>query len=194
MDAALNSGSFLVLILIVDFAITSLHSYQEWKGVGAPLWRNFGAIVGVDIPDKWGFLFFTVGLTLTLFLIGFVGIIGPLGPGWTAVALGALIGARLSDTLVSHVLLYCAGYRPNPGLSSTALYILEALFIGWAFQARLAADPAFAKAGLALGAIPFPLVLPALWLLGLLKPAWKRPRWRGWEPMPSWAAANRRAA
>jgi hypothetical protein len=76
MDAA----PILLLILVVDFAITSLHSYQEWKGVGAPLWRNFGAIAGLDVPDRLGFLFFTVVLTVVLFAIGFVGITGLFGP------------------------------------------------------------------------------------------------------------------
>ena len=65
MDASLNSAPLLALILVADFAITSLHSYQELKGVGAPLWRNFGAIAGLDVPDRLGFLFFTVVLTLT---------------------------------------------------------------------------------------------------------------------------------
>jgi hypothetical protein len=194
MDTVLNTGLVLVLILVADFAITSLHSFQEWKGAGAPLWRNFGAIVGVKIPDVWGFRIFTILLTVTLFAIGFVGIIGPLGSRWTAAALGALIGARLSDTLVSHVLLYGVGYHPNPGLHSTALYVLEALFIWFAFQARLAADPSCAKAGLALGAIAFVLVLPALWLVGWLKPALRQPRWRRWEPIPSWAATNSQPA
>ena len=79
MDAALNSTALLLLILVADFAITSLHSYQEWKGLGAPLWRNFGAIVGFDFPDRCGFWLFTATLTLFLFAIGFVGIIGPTG-------------------------------------------------------------------------------------------------------------------
>jgi hypothetical protein len=70
---------FLVLILIVDFAFTLLHSYQEWKGAGAPLWRNFGAIVGLKIPDWLGFLGFTVGLTFLLFAVGLIGIMAPLG-------------------------------------------------------------------------------------------------------------------
>jgi hypothetical protein len=163
MDAALNSVPLIALILLVDFAITFSHSYQEWRGLGAPIWRNFGAIVGVDIPDRWGFPIFTVLLTVSLFAIGFVGIIGPLR--WSAFALGALIGARLSDTLISHVLLYGVGYRPNPGLSSTPLYVLEALFIVWAFQPRLAANPSSAKAGLVLGILAFVLVLPGLWLV-----------------------------
>ena len=100
VDAILNSAPILVLILLADFAITSLHSIQEWKGVGAPLWRNFGAIVGLDVPDRLGFLFFTALLTLTLLAIGCVGITGLFGPWLTAAALGALIGARLSDTVV----------------------------------------------------------------------------------------------
>src|SRR5215212_6670164 len=126
------SPPLLVAILLADFAITLLHSYQEWKGEGALLWRYFGAIVGLDIPDQLGFVFFTIGLTLALFAVGFAAIFG--FPAWvTAFALGALIGARLSDTFVSHVLPHALGYRPNPGLSSTPLYGLEALFISFIF-------------------------------------------------------------
>ena len=185
MDAALDWASVSALILIADLAITSLHSYQEWKGEGAPLWRNFGAIVGLAVPDRWGFLFFTVGLTLALFIVGLIGILGPFGPSWTAGALAALIGARLSDTLVSHVLLHTIGYRPNPGLRSTPLYVLEALFLVWAFQSSLAADTRSAIIGLSVGALVFVLVLPVLRLLRWAKPAWKRPAWERWQPMPS---------
>jgi hypothetical protein len=55
MDASLDSAPLLALILVADFAITSLHSYQEWKGAGAPLWRNFGAIAGLDVPNVGAF-------------------------------------------------------------------------------------------------------------------------------------------
>jgi hypothetical protein len=61
-----RAAPLLILILAANFAITALHSWQEWKGPGAPLWRNFGAIVGLKIPDALGFLGFTVLLTLTL--------------------------------------------------------------------------------------------------------------------------------
>jgi hypothetical protein len=105
-----------------------------------------------------------------------------------------LIGARLSDTLVSHVLLYCLGYRPNPGLSSTPLYVLEALFIAVTFQPRLAADPLFAIAGIAAGALSFVLVLPGLSLARWLFPTLRRPAWVRWQAMPSWAAANSKPA
>lgn len=200
MDEALNhfsqisgfprSAPLLLLILAANFVITALHSWQEWKGPGAPLWRNFGAIVGLKIPDTAGFLGFTVLLTLALWSLGLIGIAGwlarPLGIGCAALALGALIGARLSDTLVSHVLLNALGYRPNPGLSSTPLYVLEALFVVVAFRAGLAADPTSAWWGIAVGAGFFVLVLPGLWLLQLLIPGWRRERWQRGRPMPSW--------
>src|SRR3954454_11263144 len=100
-----RSAPLLILVLAANFAITALHSRQEWKGAGAPLWRNFGAIVGVKIPDWLGFVGFTAGLTLILWTLALIGIAGL--PRWMppAFALGALIGARVSDTLVSHVLL-----------------------------------------------------------------------------------------
>lgn len=190
MDAVLNSAAFLLLILMADFAFTLLHSYQEWKGAGAPLWRNFGAIVGLDIPDKVGFLVFTVSLTLTLLAIAFVGVIDPIGPRSTALALGALIGARLSDTLVSHVLVCGVGYRPNHGLSSTPRYVLEALFMFMAFGTRLEAAPGFAILGLASGVVVFLLVWPLLLFVRWVMPSWRRPRWQRWQPMPSWASTN----
>ncbi|MEA2940486.1 MAG: hypothetical protein QOD09_1015 [Bradyrhizobium sp.] len=207
MDEALNhfsrisalprSAPLLLLILAANFAITALHSWQEWKGPGAPLWRNFGAIVGLKIPDRAGFLGFTVLLTLTLWSLGLIGIAGwfarPAGIGCVAFALGALIGARLSDTLVSHLLLNALGYRPNPGLSSTPLYVLEALFMIVAFRAGLAADPTSAWWGIAAGAAFFVSVLPGLWLLRSVFPACRREPWRRWQPMPPWASADRSA-
>jgi hypothetical protein len=184
---ALSALSLLLLVLLADFAITLLHSFQELKGVGAPLWRNFGAVVGLDISDSWGFGFFTIALTVTLFVLGFVGIVGILGERAAALALGVLIGARLSDTLVSHVLLHFVGYRPNPGLSSTPLYILEALFLAWLFKASLAAHPNYAWSGFAVGIVAFLAVLPGLWVARQIWPERQRPTWHRRQPMPAWA-------
>jgi hypothetical protein len=181
-----RSAPLLVLILAADFAITTLHSWQEWKGAGGPLWRNFGAIVGAKIPDPLGFLVFTAGLTLGLWALALIGIAG--WPRWIppAFALGTLIGARVSDTLISHVLLNGLGYRPNPGLSSTPLYIIEALFLIAAFRAGLGADWASAHWGIIAGAGFFVAVLPLLWLLRLAVPGWRRERWQRGQPMPVW--------
>jgi len=180
--------SGLITILLVDFALTLWHAYQECKGPGSPLWRNFGAIVGLEIPNRLGFLGFTIGLTLIPFAVGFVAIIGPLSGFWTALALGALIGARLSDTLVSHVVLYGIGYRPNPGLPSTPFYVVEAAFLAWFFAAPLAAEPFAEKLGLVFGAGAFVIVLPSLWLARLAFPQARRPPWTRGQPMPAWAA------
>jgi hypothetical protein len=125
----------LFFILGLDWAFTAVHDYEEWRGAKAPLWRVFGAVVGVWVPNWIGFLSFTVALTLLLWSVGLAGIvgwlpfIGHLTPAITVGALGAVIGARISDTIVSHWGLYSLGYRPNPGLKSTPLYILEAVFV-----------------------------------------------------------------
>jgi hypothetical protein len=188
-----RSAAALLLVLGLNFAITALHSYQEWTGRGGPLWRNFGAIVGLYVPNSAGFLVFTAGLTLALWALALAGIagwlpfVGVVGPSVSAAALGALIGARLSDTAISHVALHAAGYRPNPGLSSTPLYIVEAVFVLIAFQKGLAADPTAAKCGFLAGALAFVLVLPVLWLARLAIPAWRRTRWLRWQPLPAWA-------
>jgi hypothetical protein len=181
-----RSAPLLIIILAADVAITGLHSFQEWKGAGGPLWRNFGAIVGVKIPDPLGFLGFTAGLTLGLWALALIGIAGC--PRWIppAFALGALIGARVSDTLVSHILLNALRYRPNPGLSSTPLYIIEALFLIVALRAGLAADPTSACWGIIVGAGFFVVVLPLLWLARLLVPGWRRERWQRGRAMPAW--------
>lgn len=96
------------LILGLDWAFSALHSYQEWKGEKVPLWRVFGAIVGVWLPNWLGFGSFTLLLTLVLWGTGLAGmaawlpIVGQVSSTVAVGALGALIGARISDTLVSH--------------------------------------------------------------------------------------------
>jgi hypothetical protein len=185
-----RSSVALVIILGLNGALTALHSWQEWKGKDVPIWRVFGAIVGLWLPNWLGFLFFTLGLTLALWIVGLASIsgwlIGPLREPCAAGALGALIGARLSDTLVSHWGLYALGYRPNPGLTSTPLYIIEAIFILLTFWKGLELAPKAAWWGFALGVGAFILVLPALRGLWMIAPSWRRDRWARWQPLPAW--------
>jgi len=188
-----RSSGALTLILLLDWAFSAFHSYQEWRGTKAPLWRIFGAVVGVWVPNWVGFLAFTIGLTLLLWCVGLMAIagwlpvIGHLTEPTAVVALGALIGARISDTLVSHWGLYAVGYRPNPGLSSTPLYVLEAAFILLTFWQGLSSHPVAARWGFVLGAGFFILVLPALRSARLWAPASRRPPWIRWQPLPDWA-------
>ena len=125
-----------LLLLALSWAFSAVHVWEEWRGSAFPLWRAFGAIEGVYLPNGLGFLFFTVALLLILWIISAGAIIG-LGPRGSLTAeqgvfcLGALIGALVSDCIFSHWIPYLAGYRPNPGVRSTALYVIEAALLLW---------------------------------------------------------------
>jgi len=187
------SAMALFLILGLDWVFTGIHTYQEWRGEAAPLWRVFGAVVGLRLPNRVGFLLFTVTLTLALWIVGLAGIagwlpwIGELSEPAPVRALGILIGARIGDTLISHWGLYGLGYRPNPGLKSTPLYVLEAVFILLTFWRGLSHDPHAALCGFVIGAGFFVLVLPALWAWRIIAPSWRREPWTRWQPLPAWA-------
>ena len=187
------SAVALFLILGFDWVFTGIHTYQEWRGEAAPLWRVFGAVVGLRLPNWLGFLLFTVTLTLVLWGVGLAGIagwlacVGHLSPQKAVGALGILIGARIADTLISHWGLYALGYRPNPGLKSTPLYVLEAVFILLTFWNGLAHDPHAALRGFAIGAGFFILVLPVLRVVRVIAPPWRREPWMRWQPLPAWA-------
>jgi hypothetical protein len=184
----------LFIILGMSAAFTLIHTAQEWKGRGGPLWWNFGAIVGIRVPWWLGFLFFFLILTVTQWLVALAAITGSLvicrvESKYAAVALGALIAARVADTLVSHVLPYVLGYRPNPGLSSTLLYIFEAGLMIATFLKGLTTGCGFTCLGVAIGALAFFIVLPLLWSLRIVKD-WSKDRWRPGEPPPPWTGIH----
>jgi len=186
-----NSALALFVILGFSWAFTLIHVLQEWKGEAVPIWRVFGAIVGVRIPNGWGFAGFTLGLTVIEWAVSLAAIagwplVGSLGMPAAAGALGVLIGARVGDSVVSHWGLYALGYRPNPGLSSTVLYVAEALFILTTFWKGLSLAPGAARTGFAVGALFFCLVLPTLRCLRLI-PGWRREPWARGQPLPVWA-------
>jgi hypothetical protein len=191
-SAILSPAPVILLLLVVDLVLTALHVYQEWRGPPAPLWRVFGAVVGVRLPDRLGFVLFTPALLVLLWLLAWVGLAGwlpglgrlPL-PG-AVFALGAIIGARLSDSIVSHWLLYWLGYRPNPGIQSTPLYVAEAVFLLAAFWPGLALAQATAWVGFVVGAGFFVAILPIL-RAGRLVETWRRDAWVRGKPIPAWA-------
>lgn len=174
----------LALLQIVDLALTLLHSLQERKG---RLWRYFGAIAGVKIPDGIGQLVFFGGLTITLWIVGLLGITGtvlwqtPLAFG----CLGAIIGCRISDSLFSHILLDSAGYRPNPGRSSVPLYLLEASVLVTIFYPAIRMHTSDVLIGFIIGTVAFFAVLPILKTFGpLVFP--RIARWQKGAPQPVW--------
>jgi hypothetical protein len=190
-SAILSPVPVILLILVVDLAFSTLHIYQEWRGPPAPLWRVFGAVVGVRLPEKLGFILFTPALLVLLWLLGLVGLAGWLPVlGWVSLpgavcALGAIIGARLSDSIVSHWLLYWLGYRPNPGIQSTPLYVGEAIFLLAAFWPGLRLAQATAWVGFLLGTGFFIAILPILRAGRLIK-TWRQDAWVRGKPIPAW--------
>ena len=186
------SSLALFLILGLDWVFSSVHTYEECRGEEAPLWRVFGAVVGLWLPNWLGFLLFTLALTLLLWCVGLAAIggwlpfVGHMSLPIVVGALGAVIGARISDTLVSHWGLYVLGYRPNPGLKSTPLYVLEAAFILLTFWKGLLLSPHAAIWGFACGAGLFILVLPLLRAWRAIAPSWRRAPWVRWQPLPAW--------
>jgi len=182
----------LFLIVGADLAFTLIHSLEEWKGSKAPLWRVFGAIVGLSIQNWVGLGLFTLGLTGLLWVVGLMAITGwapiygAVGPAASTIALGALMGARIGDTLVSHWLLFGVGYRPNPGLASTPLYLIEAAFLFGTFQKGLVHGHCHCLAweGFIGGCLFFCAVLPTFWLFRTVVPSWRCPRWPRGTPLP----------
>jgi hypothetical protein len=176
------SEAMPVLILVLSWAFSAVHVFEEWKGSSFPLWRAFGAIEGVYVPNWLGFLFFTIGLLLILFIVGVGGIVGfgirgPLTAQQGVFWLGALIGGIVSDCIFSHWTPYLAGYRPNPGIRSTALYALEAVLLLLLFWKGLSEYPPQAILGGLLGTLFFLAVWGFLVALRLCVPSWRRAPW-----------------
>ena len=174
----------LAVLQIADLVLTLLHSVQERKG---RLWRYFGAIAGVKIPDLFGKLVFFGGLTISLWVVGLLGITGtvlwqtPLAFG----CLGAIMGCRLSDSLFSHILLSKAGYRPNPGLPSVPLYFIEVVVLVIVFYPTLRTHTFAVLIGFIIGALFFYILIPGLKMFGHLVFAPIK-RWEKGSPQPEW--------
>jgi len=186
----------LIVMLGLDWIFSVIHAYEEWRGETAPLWRVFGAVVGLWLPNWLGFILFTLGLTLLLWSAGLVAItgwypfVGDVSLSTAVGALGFIIGARISDTLVSHWALYAGGYRPNPGLRSTPLYVLEAVLLLITFRQGLSLSKSSAFWGFVCGGGFFILVLPVLRACRAIAPKWRRAPWTRWEPLPAWTKEN----
>jgi hypothetical protein len=189
------SNIALDIVLAANLAFTGIHIWQEWRGEKAPLYRVFGAIVGFCFPGWIGFTAFTIVLAIVQWTTGVIAYTGGLpflGMFSLAAGIGCLgfvLGARVSDSVISHWIVYFSGYRPNPGLSSTVLYALEAILIVVMFQRGLQLSPQSAWIGFALGFAAFLTVIPSLALLRAIFKSGQRPKWVRGQPLPDWVFA-----
>jgi hypothetical protein len=181
----------LCVILGANFSLTLLHCIEELNG---RVWGYFGAISGIRFPDWFGFSVFTVLLTLTLWAIGFVAIVGGLPPfvavpvHWGVVAIGVLVGGFIADTIFSHVVPHRAGYQPSPGLRSARFNFVQALIMAVLFFPGISAHPVWAAGGIVAGYLFFWNVVPILRLIRRFLPgAWREEPWEPGKPRPEWA-------
>ena len=173
----------LAILQIMNLALTLLHSLQERNG---KLWRYFGAIAGVRISDNVGQFVFFRGLTISLWIVGLLGITGTVL--WQAplafACLGVIIGGRISDSLFSHILLNNAGYRPNPGLTSVPLYFIEVLVLVVVFYPTIHTHTLATLVGFVIGVVAFYGVIPGLKKFGPLLFERMNP-WEKGTPQPA---------
>lgn len=170
-------------ILAANLTLSLVHSSQELRG---HMWRYVGAIVGVRIPDKYGVVFFFVGLTAVLWFVGILGLLGiPFAS--EAVQTGAIwcmIGFRFSDSWNLHYRLANLGYVPNPGLPSAPHYLVEGAILTVLFIPSLLLHPVAAVIGFALGWIFFMSVTPIVRRIPLLIPSLRQKVWQAGQIIP----------
>ncbi|MBI4420685.1 MAG: hypothetical protein HY560_07650 [Gemmatimonadetes bacterium] len=183
------SSTVFLLVLGGDMLLTVAHTVQE---VRARMWRYFGAIAGMRFPDPLGIVIFA-GFIGGMFwgssfagIAGAIPVIGPVSIDISMGAIGLTITARLSDAWYSHMELDRRGFRPNPGLSTAGLYLLEGVLLPIVFFPGLRAHPAPAAIGAAIGWVTFVTVPFNFRAVRALLPKSHAPVWRAGEPIPEW--------
>lgn len=153
-------AAFWPAFYIIWLICTSLwHFVEEVEG---KLWRAFAVYSGADWPAK---LSDTAGLLifgLPVLALQLLAVIVGAGYG-NQLALGALIGMRLSDSVFSHILPTLHTPIKNPGLlTGCAVYPVEALLL-----LNTATVDAKLVLGAFLGATVFAPLIPLLRLTSI---------------------------
>lgn len=122
MELALLAVSLPLILTGLSVLFTIVHTADEIAGEQQtiveyladvyPLFPRLGYVAGLVSLLAFG------GVQVWLAVAGYA--------GGDRAALWALLAIRLGDCLVSHWLPWLAGRRPNPGLSTTPLYALDA--------------------------------------------------------------------
>lgn len=142
-------------IMILSILFSVAHALEETYGEGSPLWDYFGRIANVKIPEIIGFVSVSILLPIVLSILAIIGY----SDDRYLWALSLLCGARLGDTIFSHWLLWIIGYRPNPGIFSSVLYVFEVAFL-FTFDLTML--------WFIVGVVSFAVVIPSLYVVGIL--------------------------
>lgn len=85
----------------------------------------------------------------------------------------------------SHVRLHLQGWRPNPGLGSTPLYVVEALAVAFLYSPAITLHWGAALIWAALAAGLFLAVIPFFRLIARAAAGWRQPKWNAGEALPA---------
>jgi hypothetical protein len=169
----------MLAFMVLDLALAWLAANAVWLSIGltvshateelvaGPLWQYFEKAGGRHVPDGIGFAVFTVGLVLATSVVSWFAYDGSYAWANGATSqrefvVGLLIGMRIGDTLFSHYLLSLVVPGRNPGIVTTAGYVVEA-----AVLAHVAGcDPLGALAGAAVFVFVNPVVGVDAWFRG----------------------------
>lgn len=103
---------------LLSALFTVVHTVEELDRDSGPIWSYLGI---TDNPAAGLLLLLGFGsFQVVLAWLGFV--------GGSPLALGLLAAVRLLDLVASHLVpAFVLGRRPNPGLMSSPLYLIDAL-------------------------------------------------------------------
>ena len=126
MELALLAVALPLILAAASVSFTVVHTADEIVGEQQtiveyladvyPLFPRLGYVAGLAALLAFG------GVQVWFAVAGYAG-------GCRA-CLWALLAVRLGDCVVSHWGPWTAGRRPNPGLMSTPLYAIDAVFAG----------------------------------------------------------------
>jgi hypothetical protein len=143
--------------LALSVTLILVHTMEEVRGEGGPLWRYLSDVSGADIYDPAGYA--AVALVTPAAMMTAVAMAyWTREPFW----LGVVFGAKSGDMAFTHTLPTVSGYRPNPGIWSSLLYGTEAIGLATALEL----DPL----GMVVGAAPFMLLWPSLYVMATVRP------------------------
>lgn len=158
----------LVLILLggwvasfVSGLLSLGHALEETLGENGPLWDYVADRVrGRALPDTLGLLLLGVALPAALLAVAAMGYCFG-----SMVFLSLLAGARIGDSVFTHIVPGFLVPVPNPGVETACLYLGEAVLV------LLYLGSALTAWAFLLGMLPFALLWPTAWVAARIWPA-----------------------